>query len=123
MSWRMNPARNRSRWLTASAPAGTSRSVGLWSCDQRMPRMLVTLSGDATDFSPMARRTELVRCRVHVMALSKRATKPLMDVRELIITIALMPVVFVGAFVMLGLATVMLRMTLQYPVEHRWFIL
>src|ERR1035441_7365760 len=36
MSWRMNPARSSSRWLAASASAGSSRKVGMCSCDQRM---------------------------------------------------------------------------------------
>src|SRR5580704_800803 len=37
MSCRMNPARSSSRWLAASASAGSSRMVGIWSWDQRMP--------------------------------------------------------------------------------------
>src|SRR5580692_9491247 len=37
MSCRMNPARSSSRWLAASASAGSSRRVGMWSWDQRMP--------------------------------------------------------------------------------------
>src|ERR1700728_599043 len=37
MSGRMTPARSSSRWLAASASAGSSRRVGMWSWDQRMP--------------------------------------------------------------------------------------
>src|SRR5690606_13051947 len=32
----MKPARTNRRWLTASASAGASLSVGIWACDQRM---------------------------------------------------------------------------------------
>src|SRR5690606_28759925 len=40
----MKPARTRSRWETASAPAGSSRRVGMNACDQRIVRRLTTLA-------------------------------------------------------------------------------
>src|SRR5262249_25655755 len=47
MSWRMKPARSSSRWLAASASAGSSLSVGMCSCDQRMS--VPCLAGDSIE--------------------------------------------------------------------------
>ncbi len=56
MSCRMKPARMRSRWLGATASAGSSRRVGTNAWDQRMTARLAVLAGHAGRIAAAHRR-------------------------------------------------------------------
>src|SRR5262245_42461542 len=61
-SWRINPARTSSLWLTTSASAGSSRKVGTKYCDQRI------ISGFRFQVSGARCQMSDVRCQLENVA-------------------------------------------------------
>src|SRR5215472_12208972 len=87
MSWRMKPARNSSRWLAASASAGSSLSVGMCSCDQRMS--VPCLAGDSIEkqvgrhIAGRPHRVRLARSAAETATYCRRVESALIRRREL----------------------------------------